>query len=691
MRLRAFLIAFALFASSLCYLYGYFHQTEDRIYTGIRSINASDYSQHLSFIDQCRQGHFFIQNKFTAELQGGDLVRPVYFLLVQPFRFLSLSNSAVFHILRIFCGLALLISLFPILRQYDSDSKQINRAFVLLAFTSGLGLLTRHWIPSADLDIPEAILFVSLGEAPHFLYSLLFLWAGVAAFYAGIPALYFICLLLLWWEHPFEAVILIGVCIANLWALKNRRTRIIVLAVTAGISFAPFLYYQHLKTIPAFSGWGSSQNLMISPPVYSYISAFLPLLVLAFFGVTVLRQRPEKKTLLYFLSIWIVVQFVMAYLPFPFQRRLIAGFQFPLALLGAYGLVKIRKPATVALLVLLFSFTNLWLMKNLIEELRPRQMPYYMSSAYAQAFRWLADHEEKEGVVLSGFITGNLIPGFSGFASYLGHSSLTPEIARKRSGVLNFYQKPGVEFLIKNRIRYIFWGLEERGLSKMDLAEQFQTAFENDQVTILLPRPKIEGMKIVVGGHSRNIGKTSVMAGIIHATQDLNWTAIKITQYGHGICSRNGRSCHCATEDHRFAILEEGNPKGRGDTCRFLAAGAKRSVWVRTKQGMLFEAVPAIQDILKEQPHTILESNSILEFMKPDLYLVVLDFATADFKASAKRFLDRADACIVITPRSGSPAWEGIPPGIWQNKPLFEITPPEYVNQKILDFVRQAV
>ncbi len=661
------------------------------MYTGIRSINASDYSTHLSWIDQSRRGHFFLQNKFTAELQGGDFVRPVYFLLSQPFRFTSLSNSVVFHILRIFCGFLLLVLLFPMIRRYDLDSNLVIRAFLLLVFTSGAGFLVRHWIPSADVDIPEAILFVSLGESPHFLYSLLFLWAGIAAFYAGAPALYFICLLLLWWEHPFEAVILIGVCMANLWILKNRKTQMIVLVITAGISLAPFLYYQHLKTTPAFSGWGSAQNLMGSPPVYSYISAFFPLFILAVVGISVLRQRSDQKTLLYFLSVWILVQFVMAYLPFPFQRRLIAGIQFPLAILGAFGLERVRKPAILFLWIVLFSFSNLWLTKKLIDELRPRQMPFYVSSAYAQAFRWLANHEEKDGVVLSGFVTGNLIPGFSGFASYLGHSSLTPEIGRKRSEVVSFFQKPEIEFLIKNRIRYIFWGLEERSLSKVALGEQFESVFENDEVTILIPRPKIERMKIVVGGHSRNIGKTSVMAGIIKATQDLNWTAIKITQYGHGICSRNGRSCHCAAEEHRFAILEEKNPMGRGDTCRFLAAGAQRSLWVRTKQGMLSEAFPAIQDILKEQPHSILESNSILEFLKPDLYLVVLDYATADFKASAKKFLERADACIVITPRSESPAWEGIPPGIWQKKPLFEITPPEYVNQEILDFVRQAI
>jgi len=44
---------------------------------------------------------------------------------------------------------------------------------------------------------------------------------------------------------------------------------------------------------------------------------------------------------------------------------------------------------------------------------------------------------------------------------------------------------------------------------------------------------------VVVGGHTRNIGKTSVMAGLIRELQSLAWTAVKITQYGRGTFSRD--------------------------------------------------------------------------------------------------------------------------------------------------------
>src|SRR5271167_909589 len=168
---------------------------------------------------------------------------------------------------------------------------------------------------------------------------------------------------------------------------------------------------------------------------------------------------------------------------------------------------------------------------------------------------------------------------------------------------------------------------------------------------------------VVIGGHSRSVGKTSVVAGLIAALPECNWTALKITQYGHGVCSMDGEPCHCATDDHTWAISEEKDRSGGSDTSRFLAAGAVRAWWVRTEQGRLAEAIPTIRRRLAESENVILESNSILKFVRPDLYLTVLDPRTADFKRSAQEFLDLADALILHAPKennSRKAAWTGV-------------------------------
>ena len=193
---------------------------------------------------------------------------------------------------------------------------------------------------------------------------------------------------------------------------------------------------------------------------------------------------------------------------------------------------------------------------------------------------------------------------------------------------------------------------------------------------------------VVIGGHSRNVGKTSVVAGLISALPEFHWTALKITQYGHGICSANGEACDCATADHAWAISEERNRDGESDTSRFLVAGAEHSWWVRTEQGRLAEAMPRIRQILSDTQNAIIESNSILRFLKPDLYLTVLDPATADFKASAQTFLDRADAVLLhATENASTPTWERVSLKPVLNRPTFAIRPPHYVTPEVAQFV----
>src|SRR5437764_13215232 len=127
---------------------------------------------------------------------------------------------------------------------------------------------------------------------------------------------------------------------------------------------------------------------------------------------------------------------------------------------------------------------------------------------------------------------------------------------------------------------------------------------------------------VVVGGQTRKIGKTSVAAGLISALPQYNWTAMKITQHGHGICSSVGEPCDCAVEyDHPYAISEE-TAGSASDSGRFLAAGARRSFWLRTAVGQLGNAAAIIRKIVEESENTIVESNSILQFWRPDPYLV---------------------------------------------------------------------
>ena len=45
---------------------------------------------------------------------------------------------------------------------------------------------------------------------------------------------------------------------------------------------------------------------------------------------------------------------------------------------------------------------------------------------------------------------------------------------------------------------------------------------------------------VVIGGHTRNIGKTTEMSALIREFAPCGTAAVKIKQYGHRVCSHDG-------------------------------------------------------------------------------------------------------------------------------------------------------
>jgi len=191
---------------------------------------------------------------------------------------------------------------------------------------------------------------------------------------------------------------------------------------------------------------------------------------------------------------------------------------------------------------------------------------------------------------------------------------------------------------------------------------------------------------IVVGGQSRKVGKSAVVAGLIRAFKERPWTAIKIS--GHRHDAAHGK----------VLISHETDGTGHVDTARFLQAGAERVFWVRGGEGGLEQAMPRIRQIIAEGSDTIIESNSVMRFVDPDLYLLVIDPAVEDFKDSAREFLSRASAFIVNT---GGNAAAGLPakavtasavaPPSLPPQPKFAIRPPEFVTPELLAFIRERL
>jgi hypothetical protein len=183
---------------------------------------------------------------------------------------------------------------------------------------------------------------------------------------------------------------------------------------------------------------------------------------------------------------------------------------------------------------------------------------------------------------------------------------------------------------------------------------------------------------IVIGGHSRKVGKTAVVAGVIRAFSQYTWTAAKISSHWHEDPPA-GAAC---------IILEENVPGEQSDSARFLAAGAARAFWIRIREDRLLESMPELLPVLQSGPFVIIESNCILRLIRPELYVLILNSRVDEFKPSARETLPRADAILLISSGPASPAWQRFVLEDAAGIPLFTSKDPNLLPPEFLAFVQ---
>jgi hypothetical protein len=98
--------------------------------------------------------------------------------------------------------------------------------------------------------------------------------------------------------------------------------------------------------------------------------------------------------------------------------------------------------------------------------------------------------------------------------------------------------------------------------------------------------------------------------------------------------------------------------------------------------------MPKVRRILAASENTIIESNSILRFLKPDLCAMVLDGSAPDFKTTSLRFLDRAN--VLVATSAALLEWPEVAGALLRNKPRFMAPPPYYQDAEFVETIRQA-
>ena len=142
---------------------------------------------------------------------------------------------------------------------------------------------------------------------------------------------------------------------------------------------------------------------------------------------------------------------------------------------------------------------------------------------------------------------------------------------------------------------------------------------------------------VVVGGSTKDIGKTALVCAIIADLRDFDWTAVKITAHDYIADSAQQASAS-------LAVREETSADGETDTSRYLAAGARRALLVTRQDGRI--PVAEIRRALGADRNVIYESNRIVGAVDPDVCLALLGGSPAEWKPSFVRCFEKADALV---------------------------------------------
>ena len=193
---------------------------------------------------------------------------------------------------------------------------------------------------------------------------------------------------------------------------------------------------------------------------------------------------------------------------------------------------------------------------------------------------------------------------------------------------------------------------------------------------------------VVVGGQARKVGKTSVMTALIRGLPSLDWTAVKVSRHKTHVPHMHDAAARRGSSRLGFILTEERQGSTTTDTGRFLAAGARRSLWLRVRAGSLNKAVQALLRAVEGERNVMIESSSVAEYLGPTVCLFVLDNSRRSFKADARRSLAQADAIVQVEAGAEHPSLpSSIPPGV----PVFSVQGSHFVNPGLCRFVRQKL
>jgi len=152
---------------------------------------------------------------------------------------------------------------------------------------------------------------------------------------------------------------------------------------------------------------------------------------------------------------------------------------------------------------------------------------------------------------------------------------------------------------------------------------------------------------IIIGGSSRNVGKTTLVLALIKKyAKTAAITGLKVTSMRPGEEKFHGS--HLNLKPEEFTIVEENNIHSNKDTARMLEAGARKVYYIETPDRLLREAIESFMHMHLNGNPIVCESRSLRSAVVPGLFILLKHYDPEKIKPGFSYTENLADSTFSI-------------------------------------------
>ncbi len=511
-----FICLFFIFINILIYIFASLNSTTNIKYLGVQFINLNTLPKHYSYINQIKNNNLYIQNIFLFNNQHKTI--NIFWLISGLIaKFLNLSAQNALFLIKIFLIPIGIFSLYVLIGNFTKTKNTKIILIYFLTFFGGLSsfaALNSNWSNIIPLEF-------TLNTSNLFLIF----YSNAFNIFILILLSWIIIFLLQGFQHNNLKYIILAGLLGNLMFITQTSQLIplnflLIIYIILNIIKYPKYF---IKTILIYFLWFIISNIafiyyLLNNPNFqphnylpinpiTIIFNYILLLLLAVFAIFKYIKKQKTQLSFYqnfdFLSIWLIINFIILIIPTQFQQKFFIGFNINLGISAGLGFVYLLQTRfykklkiynmhilLIILFIILSNIINIFLDFTLIKQ---KNKNFFINKNLLTTLTWLNQNQKDSKTILT-YITksqtyNNWITAFSNKPSFLNSFDMQIPITQRKKEFKQILEKNNPiqwqNFYKKFNINYIL--LEKHKSNSYYNTEHLKKIYENNNFIILSP------------------------------------------------------------------------------------------------------------------------------------------------------------------------------------------------------------